>query len=290
MEVLSADDELVFEKNLVWIFSSRRSGTTWLGEELLSYHTKFLDEPLIGVHLGKFNPVNENIKRTLEVQGDRQDYFFSKPHKQVWSFFLRKLILNRMYDQFRSLSEKIVIKEPSGSLAADVLAECLPNSRIILLMRDPRDVIDSKIDEVSSGGWELELKKGVEDVLIVNELRISSIKNNAIHWVGLMKVLMKTFENHSKDLRYLLRYEDLLTNTEQELEKLYQFLGIDIDKKNLNDIVQKYSFKKIPQEEKGKGRFKRFASPGKWKESFNDKEKEIMNNILKDMLQKVGYE
>jgi len=290
MDILSQDDESILEKNLVWIFSDRRSGTTWLGEELLSYHTKFLDEPLIGVHLGKFNPVNEIIQRTLEVQGDRQDYFFSKPYKQVWSFFLRKLILNRIHDQFHNLSEKIVIKEPTGSLAADVLAECLPNSRIILLMRDPRDVIDSRIDEASTGGWELELKKGVENVLIVNELRISSIRNKAIFWVGLMKILMKTFENHSKDLKYLLRYEDLLTNTEQELQKLYQFLGIDIDEKNLNDIVQKYSFKKIPQEEKGKGRFKRFASPGKWKENFNDKEKEIMNNILKDMLQKVGYQ
>jgi len=289
MEVLSDDNESVFEKNLVWIFSDRRSGTTWLGEELLSYHTKFLDEPLIGVHLGKFNPVNENIKRTVDVQGDRQDYFFSKPHKQVWSFFLRKLILNRIYDQFHSLSEKIVIKEPSGSLAADILTECLPNSRIILLMRDPRDVIDSRIDEVSTGGWELELKKGVEDV-VVNELRISSIRNNANYWVGLMKILMKTFENHSKDLRYLLRYEDLLTNTEQELEKLYQFLGIDIDEKNLNAIIQKFSFKKVPQEEKGKGQFKRFASPGKWKENFNEREKDVLNDILKDMLQKVGYE
>ena len=182
-----------------------------------------------------------------------------------------------------------MIKEPSGSLAADFLMDCLPNSQIIVLMRDPRDIIDSRIDEVSTGGWELELKKGVEDV-VVNELRISMIKNNAIYWVGLLKILMKTFENHSKDLRYLLRYEDLLANTVQELQKLYQFLGIDIDEKNLNDIVRKYSFKKIPQEEKGKGQFKRFASPGKWKENFNDKEKEIMNNILKDMLQKTGYQ
>jgi len=288
LDILTPDDELILEKNLVWVFADRRSGTTWL-TELLSYNTKLWDEPLMGVHLGKYNPVNKIIKRTLEIQGERQDYFFSKSYKQVWIHFLRKLILNRIHDQFHNLSEKIVIKEPTGSLAADILAECLPNSHIIVLMRDPRDIIDSKIDEVSDGGWELELKKGVES-FVIDELRITHIKNTAIYWTGLMKILIKTFENHSKNLRYIIHYEDLLSNTEQELQKLYQFLGIEIDEKKLSDLVEKYSFKNISSEEKGKGKFRRFASPGKWKESFNDKEKEIMNDILKDMLQKTGYQ
>lgn len=47
-EELSPDEENQLEKNLVWIFASRRSGTTWLGRDLLSYKTKFMNEPLIG--------------------------------------------------------------------------------------------------------------------------------------------------------------------------------------------------------------------------------------------------
>jgi len=289
LKILSEQDELILEKNLVWIFADRRSGTTWLAIELLSHNTKNIDEPLIGLHLGKFSQTNETIKRTLDIQGDRADYFFSKSHKQIWKLFLRKLILNRVYDQFHNLSEKIVIKEPTGSITADVLAECLPNSRIIILMRDPRDIIDSKIDEISAGGWELKLKKGIKKQLL-DKMRINHIKRTAIFWVGLTKILMKTFENHSKDLRYLLHYEDLVTNTSQELEKLYQFLEIDIDEKKLNNIVEKYSFENIPQEKKGKGKFRRFASPGKWKENFNDEEKQIMNDILKEMLEKAGYQ
>jgi len=82
----------------------------------------------------------------------------------------------------------------------------------------------------------------------------------------------------------------LLANTVQELRKLYQFLQIDIADENLNSIVEKFSFKNIPEEEKGRGKFRRFASPGKWKENFNDQEKQIMNNLLKDMMRKVGYE
>jgi len=41
---------------------------------------------------------------------------------------------------------KIIIKEPHGSLAADTISECLPNSKIIILLRDGRDVLDSEVD------------------------------------------------------------------------------------------------------------------------------------------------
>ena len=52
MKFLSEEEELALEKNLVWVFADRRSGTTWLAKELLSHQTKIMDEPLIGLHLG----------------------------------------------------------------------------------------------------------------------------------------------------------------------------------------------------------------------------------------------
>jgi len=277
LDILSSEDELILEKNLVWIFADRRSGTTWL-KELLSFKTKIMDEPLIGLHLGRYCFVPNNVKRTLEVQCNRPDYFFSKSYKDVWNYFLRKLILNRIHNQFHNLTEKIIIKEPTGSISTDILAECLPNSKIILLLRDPRDIIDSKVDEVTKGGWELKLKKGMRQPL-TDKMRIERIKKTASLWIGIMEIFMKTYKKRSKDLTYLFHYEDLLADT-----------SIDIDEKKLNGIVEKYSFKNIPDNEKGQGKFRRFASPGKWKENFNDEEKGIMNDILKNMLRKVGYE
>jgi len=158
LNVLTTEEESIFEKNLVWIFADRRSGTTWL-KELLSYKTKSMDEPLIGLHLGRSILAKDCFVRTFDQQKDRPDYFFSESFTDVWKFFLRKLILNRIYVQFNNLADKIVLKEPTGSMAADIIAECLPNSKIIILLRDGRDVVDSKIDESSSEGWELKLKK-----------------------------------------------------------------------------------------------------------------------------------
>jgi len=287
LDLLSTEEELVLEKNLVWVFADRRSGTTWL-KELLSYNTKIMDEPLIGLHLGRtcFTP-EHTVKRMIDKECNRTDYFFSKPYKEVWNYFLRKLILNRIHNQFNNLTDKIIIKEPSGSISSDIIAQCLPNSRIIILLRDPRDIVDSKVDEVSAGGWEL--KKGVKPPL-EEKMRLEFIIKNASLWVGIAEILLDTYEKHSKDLRYILHYEDLLANTVKELQKLYQFLGIGVDENNLNSIVEKYSFKNVPLEEKGRGEFRRFASPGKWKENFNDEEKKILNDIIKNMLPKVGYQ
>ena len=79
-----------------------------------------------------------------------------------------------------------------------------------MLLGDPLPSLFQRTKILNPPGHpvEFELKKGVEDV-VVNELRVSSIRNNANYWVALMKILMKTFENHSKDLRYLLRFLEI---------------------------------------------------------------------------------
>jgi len=288
MKILSPEDELTLEKNLVWIFSDRRSGTTWFAKELLSFQTKSLDEPLIGLHLGRSFQIKNGFARTLDVQKNRSDYFLSKEYEKTWKFFLRKLILNRIHSQFNDISNIIVIKEPTGSMGADILADCMPNSKIIILLRDGRDVVDSKIDEDSAGGWELELKKGFREG-ITEKKRLDHIKRHSKFWKSLMEILLKTYENHPNDLRYMLRYENLLQNTLTELKKVYHFLGINIDESKLQKIIDKYSFENIPEDKKGRGEFRRYASPGKWKEHFHEEEKKVMNEIMKDVLKKLEY-
>jgi len=287
MKELLASEEVELEKNLVWIFADRRSGTTWI-KELLSYNTFSIDEPLIGLHLGRSTEGKNSFARTLDVQKDRDDYFFCHNYKNIWKFFLRKLILNRIYNQFNKLSTPIIIKEPTGSMAADLISECLTNSKIIILLRDGRDVIDSKVDENALGGWELEKKKNLRRDLL-GENRINYIKRHSKFWKTLIEILLKTYENHPKKLRYMLKYEDLKNDTELELQKIYQFLGIDISQESLSNIIKKHSFEKIPKKDKGQGKFRRFASPGMWKENFNKQEKAIMNEIMKDTLTKLGY-
>lgn len=179
------------------------------------------------------------------------------------------------------------MKEPSSYLdASDIIAQCTPKSKVIIILRDGRDVLDSIVDGRKQGGWMLTSESGV----ITEESRLSFIDQSSKWWVLQSEVLLRTYETLSKERRFLIRYEDLLKNTFENLQKIYAFLEIPISDDELRNVISKNSFENIPTELKGEGKFYRIASPGKWKHNFNEKETQLMNKIMGDMLVKIGYE
>jgi len=288
---LSNSDELILEKNLVWIFASSRSGTTWLGTELLTHQTHIMSEPKLDLHLGPLSYMNEEMPTEYELNQNRPTYIFSTIYSNTWKFYLRKLILNRINSQFKDLSKKIIIKDPSGStFGFNIIASCFPNSKIIWLVRDGRDVIDSQLDAriygYSKGG---RFEKDKDKKILENE-RYDFIKKRARLWKDMMKRMKTMLDNHSPDLRLIVYYEKLRNSTIEELQKIYQFLDIKISKDELEKIVSNYSFENIPSEKKGKGKLTRSAKHGGWKNNFRDKEKDLMEKLLGNTLKKLGYD
>jgi len=124
---------------------------------------------------------------------------------------------------------------------------------------------------------------------ITSKERIPFIERESQNWVNLVKILMRVYDKHPKDSILLIKYENLKKNTSEVLKNIYNFLEIKISKDELNNLINEFSYKNIPQELKGKGKAIRSASPGKWKENFNEEEKNTMENIMNDALQKLGY-
>ena len=275
---LTSDQELVLEKNLVWIFASPRSGTTWLSTQLLSGLTKTMDEPRIGTFI---------VPTLQELSNNRKDYFFSDDFKKTWSYFLRKLILNRIYSQFKDLSKTIIIKEPNASLASPKISESLPNSKFLIILRDGRDVIDSLVSARTENGW---VTKYDDHPPLSDESRLSFIQLQCKTWVKTMEIIMKAYNSHPKGLRHLVKYEDLRNNTPKEFEKILRFLGISKNQLEIDKITEKFSFEKIPAEDKGKGKQQRSATPGKWKENFSEEEKALIKKLMDQKLREFGYE
>jgi len=283
---LSEGQERILENNITWLFGVARGGTSWLALQLLSHNTFRINEFHLDDHLStRANEYHEDIVRRIDNPQKNPDYFFSNNYRDVWMFYLRKLILHRIYAQVKEISKKIIIKELVAHGATDVLADCLKHSKIIILLRDGRDVIDSLFDARGTEGFmteELKLKK------ISNKQEFILKKSKG--WIKRTENLLKTYKSHPENLRYLIKYEDLRKNTLEELEKIYKFLEIDISKDELQKIVNKFSFENIPDKDKGKGKFARSATPGKWKENFNESEKKIMNEIMSNKLKELGYE
>jgi len=252
-----------------------------------------MDEPYIGTHLAGLFGLNVLGSKerapngrpvVVEQHKNRPNYFFSDKYEKGWKVFTRKFILNRIYYQFQDLTRKIIIKEPNGIIGADTIIECLPNSRIIIIFRDGRDILDSLLDARSEGGWLTETGPTIP----INQ-RISFLKREAKLWVTRMEILKKLQKKHPTNLTMVLRYEDLRSNTVDELEKIYKFIEIDIDKNKIEEIVKNYSFDNLPSHQKGQGKPKRSASPGKWKENFNEEEQKVIEQIIGNTLKVLDY-
>jgi len=282
IDSLTEEQEKTLEKKIVWVFGSPRSGTTWLGTQLLSHKKNITwHEPYIGYHLGLFKK---------SWYKNRKEYFFSEYHKNNWLPFLRKLILARTFSLSQTLEKNIIIKEPNGSNSADIIMECFPNSKLIFLQRDGRDVVDSLMDTHQANSWSKQIpnlnRKPLETEIVKNE----AIKKYSENWKEITNIVWETFKKHKPEFCLLVKYEDLIKDTHSNLKKIYQFLDVNIENSELNEIIERHDFKNIPSDQKGSGKFYRSASPGAWKNNFTTKEQELMNSIMSETLKQFEYQ
>ena len=287
---LNINDENILESKMTWIFSPPRSGTTWLGSQLLKHQDNIIwFEPWIGLHLGsiyqdRLSDTNPQFERIYDSQSNSGHYFFSPHHKKNWLPALRKFILARAYSEAQSLEKNLIIKEPVGSHAADIIMECFPNSKLIFLVRDGRDVVDSRIDMHGKNTW-ANLKP-----LTTPEQRKRMIRWYSNQWNKFIERINRAYTNHNPNLRLLVKYENLKNDTFSELKKIYNFLNIQVDDNELNKIINTYDFDKIPSSNKGKGKFYRSAKTGGWSKNFSQEEQEMMNSIMGDTLSQLEYD
>src|SRR5215211_7613263 len=128
-------------EQFVWVFGVARTGSSWLGAMMgdLEGHATW-DEPYVGDVFGY-----AYYMRAGEQQRQRKDYILGDAYKEAWIRSVRAFVLGGVDARFPELDENgyLIIKEPNGSVGAPLLIEALPESRMILLVRDPRDVVAS---------------------------------------------------------------------------------------------------------------------------------------------------
>jgi len=285
-----------FEKKLVWIFGTPRSGSTWLASEILRMEgTLLLDETNIGSHLGTFwdDPmvyynllhgyVEPEFTRIIDSRQHANDLFFSPKYENAWKLLLRNFIIDRIATQFGySGFDRIAIKSPNESHASDIVMKCFPKSRLIFLIRDGRDVIDSRQSKFHNPRTGMDPETDAERKFRI--IYFSKIWNYHVNRTT------KAYDMHDSNLRLLVRYEDLRRNPVEEIRKIFEFLEIKTSEEEIHKIAEQTSFENIPLNEKGEDKNKRKATPGSWKENFSQEEIGIMNRIMKDELARFGYE
>jgi hypothetical protein len=307
----------------VWIFGSPRSGSTWLlallchplvPDDDSPTGVRRLDAP--GADAPVAVPINEpyaqqhlvptvdmdfghdadGAQATLqEFRHALPNYFLSDRFASAWRPALRRLVLTRLAAQVDAVDREqgvrgaaVVIKEPNGSIGADFVMSLLPRSRMIFLLRDGRDVVDSMVDAQMPGGW---LASPVASR--AQELRgdrLALVRRESHLWLARTRAVKRAYDAHPQELRCLVRYEDARRSTDSVLRELERRLGLRRTPAGHADALRWNDFDTVPAEAKGTGKPLRAATPGLWRENLSAAEQAAMAQIMGAQLDELGYE
>jgi Sulfotransferase family len=318
-------DEDEVESKVVWIWGSPRTGSTWLLEMLcaplkvdqsqplgFSWPAEWddranalpVDEFLISLHLVPWFGRTEELTGTPRPDtlpaflSDHPSYAFSDEFADAWRPEARRLTLVRLQavvERARRLglglprdTPLLVVKEVNGSYAADRVMSLFPRSRMIVMLRDPRDVLDSLLDARRTGAW----LAGARPLGAIEsaEERLELVREACRTWVAQFDVVERAFDAHDPARRRRVGYEELLADTPGTLGGLAQWLGLPATAPRMQAIAERNAFASVPEEMKGPGKHHRAASPGKWRESLTPAEQEAAQEILGSRIAELGYD
>ena len=276
----SGEPRGVRPENIVWIFGTGRSGSTWLGSMMESLDgCAMWNEPLVGNLFGNFH--------YFRVGGRKPggQYILGEPYKEIWLGPMRDLVLGGAAARFPEVSGDgyLIIKEPNGSIGSPLLMEALPESRMIFLIRDPRDVVASSMDARSEGSW---LSARWEEQGRESKQRENPnvyVRKRANSYVHQIEKTRQAYRAHG-GRKVMVRYEDLRADTLGTMKRIYSELEMPVEEAELAWSVERNTWENIPEEEKGEGKKRRKAKPGGWNEDLSARQVEIVEDVTAPLL------
>ena len=179
----------------------------------------------------------------------------------------------------------LLVKEPNGSQSADVIMRAQPEARLLFLLRDGRDVVDSELASFVVGGWQERLfahMRGVADAE-----RLDFVTNSAYQWLWRTEVVEAAFAEH-RGPKHMLRYEELLSEPAAAPRRALQMARQPLGPSEVAGIVDRFAFER--QSGRGPTAFNRSATPGAWRENLRPEERAAVEDILGAKLRELGYD
>jgi len=277
-------------ENIVWIIGSPRTGSTWLSRMLGELENcEVWQEPFFGVILS----FRDNIANQGWVAS--QNFILGDPNKPIWLNYMKQMFLAVADVRFAGHGY-LVVKEPNGSVGARLVLEAFPESKVIFLVRDPRDVVASQLDAVKPESWygrarfessaatarfDPETGSFVFSQPTSEEEFVESLSRDV---VASVTAAQEAFDAHSGP-KVFIKYEGLRADTLGTMRELCSTLGLDADEGQLARAVEEYSWENLPQDSKGEGKPRRKATPGGWREDLTPEQIKVVERITAPLIE-----
>src|SRR5215210_1658084 len=265
-------------ENLVWIFGSGRTGSSWLSRMIASPPRRSRwNEPDVGRLFGNF------YERAAH-RHQKRSFILSDRHRALWLGTARSLVLESAAARFPERVEGgyVIVKEPHGSRGAPLMMEALPESRMIFLVRDPRDVLASVLDSRKAGSWAAERTTTMDEMARNDPDRF--VAKRAEEYVQDILKSKQAYEAH-EGYKAFVRYEDLRTDALGHVRRIHSSLELPAGEKQLARAVEKHSWENVPEERKGEGKIFRKATPGGWREDLTSGQVRIVERVAAPVLE-----
>ncbi len=223
-------------RNTVFLAGSGRSGTTWVSD-VINYKN---DYRLI------FEPFNPNKVQTCKdfkskqyLRADDRRKEFLEPAKKIVSGAIRNRWTDRFHKTF--LARRRLIKDIRANLLLRWLHANFPEMPIVLLLRHPYPVVESRLrmDWRDNLAETMSQKELIEDFLLPFEEEIrrarTPFERHVFLWCIDNYVPLRQFGPGEIQPVF---YENLLAHPEDELDRLFSFLGADFDERVYRKMQQ----------------------------------------------------
>jgi hypothetical protein len=264
----------------MWLFGHPRSGTTWLGRLLTDgFDLKMWNEPYLGQVFGFVT----HLRRNEPGRFDDPTFWMSDAQRDNWRASLNLFLTDVVARQAGSAKGRsgLLIKEPNGTLNAELFAEVMPEARVVFMLRDPRDVIASLLDARKPGSWMAER--------VTAEFDRDAIVNGSIRRFARIGEVLEELARVAGDRSVVARYEALRADTVAEVLRVGGALGLKVDAGRVGAAVERHAYERIPDDKKGPGKFVRTARVGGWREELTEAEQRRIHRKLGAFLEAHGY-
>ena len=285
-----------------FVISAPRSGSTWLAQALNQHSEIFATEQRLFGDFCQMWP-NNNGKLAPRITFDAYakavsvHYFHSELTKSRTEFIEN---FTKEYCQFltrfasKSSGKSVVVDKitpypGTSSFVTQQIQEYFPNSKIIKLIRDGRDVL-------TSGTFDWLLKDGhgtdrykcfVEkdsSILVQRFFDDESIEKWAANW--------KETVCDVKQFDLEIRYENMLAEMPSVLTDVFKTIDVDCSEKIGHQCADSVTFEKMTGRRPGEmdaTAKQRYGTSGQWSDFFTRRDGELFHATAGDQLISLGY-